>query len=240
MEERKKITIIVNIVLILIILGMIIWIWLEESEERKIRSKSGSAYYSTEDLSAKVNVEESNKVDLEDRELSEEEPSEIKENQEEKADMKDEEQQENQGNREYTENGIEKEYKGYTVSSRLEIPAIGLKTVVLQNYSVNALNVAVTKFWGANANKIGNYCIAGHNFPSRNMFYNVKKLKIGDKLFVSDNETGKIEYEIYNIYQVLPEDVSCLSQETNGKREVTLITCTIDSEKRIIVKAREG
>ena len=71
------------------------------------------------------------------------------------------------------------------------------------------------------------------------MFYNLKKLKIGDKIFISDNKTGKVEYEVYNLYKVIPEDVTCLEQETNGKREVTLITCTNDSKKRIIVKAKE-
>ena len=71
------------------------------------------------------------------------------------------------------------------------------------------------------------------------MFYHVKDLKIGDKIFVSDSNIGKVEYEIYDLYQVSPNDVTCLSQETDGKKEITLITCTNDSKKRIIVKAKE-
>lgn len=131
------------------------------------------------------------------------------------------------------------EYKGYDVSAKLEIPKINLETYILKNYSENALKISVTKFWGADANQIGNFCIAGHNFQNKNMFHNLKNLKIGDILYISDNKIGKIEYEIYNIYKVDPEDVSCLSQQTNGTKEATLITCTTDSEKRIIVKARE-
>lgn len=69
------------------------------------------------------------------------------------------------------------------------------------------------------------------------MFYNLKDLEIGDKLTISDNTVGIVEYEIYDIYMVIPEDVSVLSQDTNGRKEVTLITCTNDSTKRIIVKA---
>lgn len=140
---------------------------------------------------------------------------------------------------EYEKENIEENYKGYEVAAKLEIPSISLETYVLKKYSTQALNVSVTKFWGADANKIGNFCIAGHNFKNKNMFSNLKKLKIGENLFISDNEIGKVEYEIYDVYTVLPEDVSCLSQETNGQREVTLITCTSDSEKRIIVKAKE-
>ena len=71
------------------------------------------------------------------------------------------------------------------------------------------------------------------------MFHDLKDLNVGDNLFIIDNNIGRIEYEIYNIYKVLPDDVGCLSQETNGEKEVTLITCTNDSSKRIIVKAKE-
>lgn len=38
---------------------------------------------------------------------------------------------------------------------------------------------------------------------------------------------------------VEPNDKSCTSQWTDGKREVTLITCTNDSSLRVVVKARE-
>lgn len=140
--------------------------------------------------------------------------------------------------KEYPKEEIEKKYKGYDVLAKLEIPKIELETFVI-NFSESALNVSVTKFWGPNPNEIGNLCIAGHNFRNKNMFHNLKKLQIGDTLKIKDNHIGIIEYEIYNIYTVIPEDVTCISQETNGKREVTLITCTNDSKKRIIIKARE-
>lgn len=141
--------------------------------------------------------------------------------------------------KEYPKEEIPKQYKGYAVAAKLEIPEIKLETYILKQYSKNALNVSVTKFWGADPNEKGNFCIAGHNFQNKNMFHNLRKLKIGNRLTISDTSIGKVEYEIYDIYMVEPEDVSCLSQETNGKREVTLITCTTDSEKRIIVKAKE-
>lgn len=87
--------------------------------------------------------------------------------------------------------------------------------------------------------KSGNFCVAGHNVQKKNMFYNLRDLEIGDVMYLSDNEVGRLEYEIYDIYTVEPENVECLSQETEGRREITLITCTNDSKKRIIVKAKE-
>lgn len=139
----------------------------------------------------------------------------------------------------YPKEEVIKEYKGYEVDSKLEIPKIELETYVLKEFSKEALNVSVTKFWGCKPNVTGNYCIAGHNFKNKNMFHDLKKLEKQDNLFIIDNKVGKVEYEIYDIYKVLPEDTSCLEQETNGKKEVTLITCTSDSEERIIVKATE-
>lgn len=139
----------------------------------------------------------------------------------------------------YPKEEVIKEYKGYEVDSKLEIPKIELETYILKDFSKETLNISVTKFWGCKPNTIGNYCIAGHNFKNKNMFHDLKKLEKQDNLFIIDNKVGKVEYEIYDIYKVLPEDTSCLEQETNGKKEVTLITCTSDSEERIIVKATE-
>lgn len=135
------------------------------------------------------------------------------------------------------ENKVPKEWKGYDVIAKLEIPTIQLQTYILKNYSEQALQVSVVKFWGANPNEIGNFCVVGHNFQNNNMFKNLYKLKIGDPLFISDNENEKVEYQIKDIYTVLPEQTKCLSQKTNGNIETTLITCTKDSKERIIVKA---
>ncbi len=87
--------------------------------------------------------------------------------------------------------------------------------------------------------KYGNFCIAGHNYLNNKMFGKLKKLEIGDKFSLYDKINNNIEYEIYDIYRVKPSNVSCLSQDTQGKREVTLITCSDNANYRIIVKAKQ-
>lgn len=139
---------------------------------------------------------------------------------------------------EYPKENIEEKYEGYDVIAKLEIPKIKLETYVIK-FSENALKKSVTKFWGPDPNKPGNFCIAGHNFRNKNMFHNLKKLQVGDEITLKDNSVGIVEYEVYDIYTVVPEDVSCLSQDTKGEKEITLITCTSDSQKRVIIKARE-
>lgn len=132
------------------------------------------------------------------------------------------------------------EYKGWDVIAQLEIPKIKLKTYVLSEYSKKALLVSVTKFYGCEPNQVGNFCIAGHNYIRNNMFHNIKKLKVGDTFTLTDKSNQTITYQIYKIEKVKPSDTKCLSQNTKGRREVTLITCTYDSSMRIIVKAKES
>lgn len=132
---------------------------------------------------------------------------------------------------------IEKEFKGYKVNAKLYIPKINLETYVLEEYSIQSLLTSVTKFYGGEPNTVGNYCIAGHNYGPSNMFQNIKKLNQNDEIFLIDINGNKYKYVVYDIYKVWPNDTKCLTQETQGNIELTLITCTLDSEKRIIVKA---
>ena len=209
---------VINIILFVAFLTLIICMETSKKEEAKIRSESivQQAGDSTEKKLV-TQIEEINQDHID----------------------ADSEKVEKANTKEYPKVEIEKTYKGYHVCAKLEIPAISLVTNVLKNYSTSALNVSVTKFWGVEPNQIGNFCVAGHNFKNRNMFRNLKKLNIGDRLFVTDEKIGKVEYEIFDIDNVFPEDTSCLTSSIAGEREVTLITCTTDSKQRIIVKAKE-
>lgn len=137
------------------------------------------------------------------------------------------------------ENNILSYYKGYPVIAKLEIPSIDLITDVLSDYSEENLKISVTKFYKGKPNQVGNFCIVGHNYITSNMFHNLNKLEVNEKIYLTDKLYGKKEYYIYKKEIVNPKDVSCLSQETDGNMELTLITCTADSKKRIIIKARE-
>ncbi len=217
MKKRSKY---VNFILISLILSIIACIGIIEYKDNHIEKKESG--YITNNISTIYNSNKKETINEQTKEAK------VKE-----------ETQELEKKVEYPREEVIKEYRGYDVLAKLEIPAINLKTYILKNYSTSALKVSVTKFWGANPNQVGNFCVAGHNFKNNNMFRNLKKLEIGNTFTISDNNTGKVNYEVYKIYTVLPEDVSCLSQKTNGDKEVTLITCTSDSSKRIIVKARE-
>ena len=129
-------------------------------------------------------------------------------------------------------------YRGLPVIAKLEIPKINLITDVLKDYSEDNLKISVTKFYKGLPNEEGNFCIDGHNYIVSNMFHNLKRLEIGDMIYLTDRFKGKLEYYILEKQIVNPKDVNCLSQETEGNIELTLITCTSDSMNRIIIKAR--
>lgn len=130
-------------------------------------------------------------------------------------------------------------YSGFKVAAKLIIPKIDLETYVLDKYTTERMDLCPTKFWGSDPNEIGNFCITGHNYKKENMFYNLIDLSVGDEFYLLDNKNGKFTYTIYDIYKVKPENTNCLNQNTNGKREVTLITCVNYSNTRLIIKATQ-
>lgn len=134
---------------------------------------------------------------------------------------------------------IPETYSGYQVNCDLEIPKIEFKSSVLENYTLEGLDVCISKYWGPEPNEIGNFCIVGHNYNKQNMFYNLIDLEIGDIMYLTDKKNRKYEYEIYDVYKVKPQNTKPLSQDTEGKREITLITCVNYSNARLIIKAKQ-
>ena len=101
------------------------------------------------------------------------------------------------------------------------------------------LKISPCKFWGPSINEVGNYCIVGHNYRNSRFFSKVPQLEPGDTFTIEQPNVRTLTYEVYDKYTVVPENVSCTSQITGGKKEVTLITCTDDSSARVIIKARQ-
>ena len=132
----------------------------------------------------------------------------------------------------------------YTTIATINIPKLDLQYPILEGSTgseeetESLLKISPTKFWGQGPNEIGNFCIVGHNYRNTKFFSKVPTLESGDVIEITDLTGRTLRYSIYNKYEVVPEDLSCTSQLTNGKKEITLITCTNDSKLRVIVKAR--
>ena len=144
-----------------------------------------------------------------------------------------------------TENEISNNYKSsdgkdYSIDAKIKIPSIGIEYPVLSETSDELLKISVNKYWAPNgANEVGNYCIVGHNYRNGKMFGRLHELVNGDTVELEDLTGRKITYQVYNKYVVKPTDTRCTSQKTNGKKELTLITCTNYGKERLVVKCRQ-
>lgn len=133
----------------------------------------------------------------------------------------------------------ELEFKGYKIEGIIEIPKINIKYPIIDHTNEETMKVSITRFWGPQANEIGNYTVAGHNNKDGTMFGKTKYLQIGDKIKLTNLKNETIEYEIFKIYSIDPDDVSCVESVENGTREITLITCTNGHKNRLVTKARQ-
>lgn len=137
---------------------------------------------------------------------------------------------------EYVDTTNNEEYKSEAI---LKISSLGLEYPVLSQTSEELLKISLNKYWGPNPNDIGNYCIVGHNYKNGKMFGNLSKMEIGDTATLQAIGGKDVIYEVYDKYVVEPEDVSCTSQLTGGRKELTLITCTNYGTQRLVLKCRE-
>lgn len=131
-----------------------------------------------------------------------------------------------------------KTYKGFGVVGTMEIPATNFKYPILEKVTKKSIETAVAFLYGSGINQPGNSVIIGHNYRNGLFFSNNKKLNIGDKIYITDNNGKKLTYTIYNKFETTPEDTSFYQRDTGGKAEVTLSTCTDDSSARLIICAK--
>jgi len=127
----------------------------------------------------------------------------------------------------------------YSNIGTITIDKINLNMDIISKTTEELMAKSACKLWGPDPNRVGNFCIIGHNWRNTKLFSKVPNLQIGDTFQITDLSGRTITYEIYEKYTVYPEDTECLNQETDGKREVTLITCTNDSSQRYIFHATE-
>ena len=133
---------------------------------------------------------------------------------------------------------IEEKMENYEVLGQLVIEKIGLTKNILNISEDASLKLSVAKLYGPNVNESGNFCISGHNW--NNMLKRLSEMQVGDTFYIVDRKTKKkVNYKIDNIYTCVPEDLSCLDQNHDGRREVTLITCNPGGFTRLICKAHE-
>lgn len=122
----------------------------------------------------------------------------------------------------------------------LKIDKIDLIYPIISNSSEELLTISPCRFFGPMPNEVGNLCIAGHNYANQKHFGKLSFLEQGDIFQIYDLSGNFLNYIIYDKLEVLADDTSCINQNTNNTREVTLITCNTIKGTRIVIKAKEN
>ena len=130
--------------------------------------------------------------------------------------------------------------KKYETVGIIRIPKINITYPILSKTTDALMKVAPCKFHGSNPNEVGNLCIIAHNYRRKGSFFSdLEELVIGDVVEIQDLSQRILQYEVYDIHTVFPDNVSDTTQKTNGRKEVTLITCTDDGKQRRILRCVE-
>lgn len=130
------------------------------------------------------------------------------------------------------------DYSEPFVIGLIEIEKINIVYPILSTSSEDLLKLSPCRFAGPMPNEIGNLCIAGHNYANNTHFGKIDVLNKGDLIKIYDVNGNFLIYKIYDIYETKYNDLSCTNQNTNGMKEITLITCNNINGNRIVVKAR--
>lgn len=141
-----------------------------------------------------------------------------------------------------TNNNIIAKLKGEDIPLRvtgnaiavLDIPAYSIRGQIVEGTDEETLKNYVGKFIGsAEPGQIGNFSLAAHNNIYTELFRNLHKVQIGDKIRIV-TKTHEYIYTVTSTQTVDPTRTDVL--EGSNKREITLITCTQAATKRIVVK----
>ena len=125
----------------------------------------------------------------------------------------------------------------YSIMGIIEIPKINVYYPIFSTFDDNLLKIAPCKFYGPTAGKVGNLCIAGHNYDNGKFFSNISNLTINDEIIIYNSSNIKFSYFVFDIYEVKPDNLSPVYSYNNNSKELTLITCNNLNKNRIIVKA---
>ena len=129
--------------------------------------------------------------------------------------------------------------EGYEVMGTIAIPKTGIEYPILSSVTKKSLETSVAILYGVGLNQPGNTTIVGHNYRNGLFFSDNKKLSKGDIIKITDQSGTMVTYEIYDMFQTSPSDAGYMQRDTEGKREISLSTCTDDSSARLIILARE-
>lgn len=125
----------------------------------------------------------------------------------------------------------EVELEGLTCIGMIEIPALDIKLPVTSTFTYELMKVAPCRYYGTPYKK--NMVIAAHN--SWYHFGRLNTLKAKNKVIFTDAAGNRFVYRVDAIEALRPNSVKDV---TSGKWPLTLFTCTLDAQNRVVVRCK--
>lgn len=120
---------------------------------------------------------------------------------------------------------------GMSCIGTLEIPSLDLDLCVTSTFSDENMKQLPCRYYGSIYKS--NMVIIAHNYWFH--FGRLNTLKSGDEVIFTDASGNQFKYSVDAMDVVSPESVADV---TNGKWPLTLVTCTLDSQNRIVVRCK--
>lgn len=120
---------------------------------------------------------------------------------------------------------------GMSCVGTLEIPSLDLNLCVTSTFSDENMKQLPCRYYGSIYKS--NMVIIAHNYWFH--FGRLNTLKSGDEIIFTDASGNCFKYSVAAMDVVGPESVA---EVTNDKWPLTLVTCTLDSQNRIVVRCK--
>lgn len=135
------------------------------------------------------------------------------------------------------ETEVTKTYENSFIIGIIEIEKLDIYYPIFSSYNDDLLKISPCRFYGTLPGKIGNLCIAGHNYDNDKFFSKINNLNINDEIILYNNSDKKFSYFVFDKYEVKSTDLSPIYSYNSNSSQLTLITCNNLNNNRIVIKA---
>lgn len=116
----------------------------------------------------------------------------------------------------------------------VDIPSVGIRAQIFEGTDDETLKYHVGRFTtGVMPGEIGNFAIAAHNNIYTELFRNLYKVEVGEKVRIITRSKEYV-YQVTSKNTIDPTQVEVLAGAK--RKEITLVTCTNMGRSRVIVK----
>ncbi|MCB9790705.1 sortase [Candidatus Nomurabacteria bacterium] len=126
------------------------------------------------------------------------------------------------------------------METEIEVPSVNIAGHVHDGENAHTMDLGPWHFpLSVGPGEEGNFIVIGHRFaelpPSKNTFFNLDKVKVGDKIYIKQKGDINYTYTVIKTSVVKKTDRSVL--QSGKEYKISLITCTPKwtSEKRLVV-----